>query len=315
MHFDFGFERPKTSAGRPTESIGRVSRVSTPGPLVLEHHEPACELATVSCDLRHVYEPIDFPSDIPKIDKQSSEAGLRSANALLLHPRQPHGATSELLGVLGKSRPPRNQIDNLASQFSLTLLESTFADPRLRQRMATDLSLDQVEICDRLGRTVGSPDDTTGPVQERCHQTASVYSSVRSSQIMSPSLTFSTALSGYMSPLHLGQPSTPMIDEFEESFFDLKLDSSLPRCDEQPEDDNVTPHATHSDFLGYHLPKVDYKSALTVHNLQSTTPKDSPSKKKSSHELVHSWNDGSTAPETGLDGFLDELGYLGEVIV
>lgn len=315
VDFDFGFERPTTSAGRLVKTVDRVSLASAPGRPVSEPHEPVCEPATVGGDLRHVYDPIDFPGDNPQINECSSNMGLPSGNLFLSYPPQQHAATSELLGVLGKSRPSRNQVNDLASQFSLTLIGNNLANPVRLDQTATDHSSDLLETGSRSGRTGRLPDVPAGPGQERCHQTSSVYSSVRSSQVISPSLTFSTALTGYMSPIHLGQPSTPMIDEFEESFFDLKLDSFLAPCDEQPEDDNATPHATPSGFPGYNHPEVEYKSALTLRNLQSTTPKDSPCKKKSSHDLVSSWNDGLTAPETGLDDLLDELGYLGEVIV
>ncbi|MCJ1250778.1 hypothetical protein MMC30_008006 [Trapelia coarctata] len=312
MGFDFGFERPTTSAGRPMEPIGRDSLVSTPRRPLSDAHDPVCEPATVGVDLRPVYEPFEFPEDIPQIDKRSSDVRLRSTYALLPGPQQSYDSTSELLSVFEKSRPSRSQVNDLASQFSLTLVGDNITDSRQFNPMDTESSFDHSETGDRV---CGLPDDIIGPVQEKYHQTSSVYSSVRSSQVISPSLTFSTALTGYMSPVHLGQPSTPMIDEFEESFFDLKLDSLLARCDEQPEDEAITHRANNRGFPGYNLPDVENLSALTLRNLQSTTPKDSPSKKKSSHDLVSSWNDGLTAPETGQEELLDELGYLGEVIV
>lgn len=314
MGFDFGFERPSTSTGDPMEFIDRISLASAPGRPISEPHALVFEPSTVGEDFGHVYEPIRFPEEIPEVECFSDKEA-RSANVCLSESRQPRGPTSEFLSVLEKSRPSPKQVNDLASQFSLTLVAGKLRDSAQFNRLDTELSSNQLETGDRSGKPGGLPDDATGLAQEKNHQTSSVYSSVRSSQIVSPSLTFSTALTGYMSPVHLGQPSTPMIDEFEELFLDLKLDSFLARCDEQPEADNATPHANSSGFPGYSLPEVEYKSALTVHNLQSTTPKDSPSKNKSSHDLVSSWNDGLVAQETGFEELLDELGYLGEVIV
>jgi len=315
MDMDFGIERPTTSAGHSTELTRRVSLLSASEGPISAPHGPIFEPATVDSELMHVYTPIEIPEEIPEVEECFSISGLQSANIVLSAPHQSHAPASELLSVLEKSHPSRNQVNDLASQFSLTLVGGNFTDAAPLDRMNTEVSSHHSETGDHLDKIGGLPNDATGPAPERYHQTSSVYSSVRSSQIASPSLTFSTALTGYMSPVHLGQPSTPMIDEFEESFLDLKLDSFMTRCDEQPEDETATPHANHNGFLGYTLPEVEYKSALTLHNLQATTPKDSPSKKKSSHDLVSSWNDGSAAQETGLEELLDELSYLGEVIV
>lgn len=315
VDYDFGVKSSTTGACHSKELIGPVPLISSSGCAVPERHGSVYEPATMNCDVSHVYTPIEFPEDVPEVEECSSDSGIQSAGNVLSALHQPPGPASELLSLLGKSRAARNQVNDLASQFSLTLVGGKLADAAPLDRVDPEASFHYSETGGGFDTTGGPPDDVTGPAPERYHQTSSVYSSVRSSQILSPSLTFSPALTGYMSPAHLGQPSTPMIDEFEESLFDLKLDSFLARCDEQPEIETATPHANHNGFPGYTLPEVEYKSALTLHNLQATTPKDSPSKKKSSHDLVSSWNDGSAAQETGLEELLNELSYLGEVIV
>ena len=152
----------------------------------------------------------------------------------------------------------------------------------------------------------------------RWHNSSSAYSSFRSSQIVSPSLTCSTAWTGYISPVHLGQPSTPQTKDFEE----LNLQSKKPSGSLAPSGPSYEDHELCSDpefpgasrFSGYSLPEADYTSALTLRNLPPATSQSSsanpPLSQGNGHERVASWNVG--AP---FEDVLHDLSYLGGVIV
>ena len=152
----------------------------------------------------------------------------------------------------------------------------------------------------------------------RWHNSSSVYSSVRSSQMISPSLTCSTAWTGYMSPVHLGQPSTPQIKDLEEPNFESIEPSGSSQPSWLSHEDHELRSGTESPgacgFSGYSLPEAEYTSALTLCNLTPATLQssnaNSPFRQGIGHEHVESWNDGAL-----FEDVLHDLSYLGGVIV
>jgi hypothetical protein len=146
------------------------------------------------------------------------------------------------------------------------------------------------------------------------HRHSSVYSSVRSSQIISPSLTSSTALTGYMSPVYLGEPITPQFADFDASFlnFNLSSEETAPaESDQQASDSNAR------GFDGYGLSEGQ-ASALTLCNLQSKSNKSNPERsvgKRTGRDLVNNWMASAAAQDEGLNELFDDLAYLGGVIV
>ena len=160
------------------------------------------------------------------------------------------------------------------------------------------------------------------------------------SEDFSPGITSNTTHSGPMSPLHLSQPETPIFsdfgDDFDRSSFDSKRcsqssaqferetgfssevtfsgpPSRAPPPPPSPLVNFATPRPALGGFQGYSLPNSDHASALTIRKLPSIPLKHSingPPVVQQGHkqELIHSWNDGSKH-------LLDDLGYLGELII
>ena len=84
--------------------------------------------------------------------------------------------------------------------------------------------------------------------------------------------------------------------------------------------DTQNSHATSDGFQGYSLPDHDHASVLTIRKLPSTTSKKIDSaapftRHGSKQDLVHAWNDGSEQRMTALGALVDDLGYLGRVII
>ena len=86
--------------------------------------------------------------------------------------------------------------------------------------------------------------------------------------------------------------------------------------------DTQISHATFGGFQGYSLSQHDHASVLTIRKLPSlTSPNSKPdsaspfTQQQSKQDLVHSWNDGSEHHMTALGELVDDLGYLGRVII
>ncbi|CAD6594471.1 MAG: hypothetical protein ASARMPREDX12_009034 [Alectoria sarmentosa] len=161
----------------------------------------------------------------------------------------------------------------------------------------------------------------------------------------SPSLASNATLSGPMSPCHLSQPETPVTSECGDEFLpplrdseslapmgrstDGELDLLLaspasraapPYLPRPQRGDSQYSHTTSGGFQGYSLPDHDHASVLTIRKLPSITFKEidgaSPFTQQSSkQDLVHCWNDGSEHRITALEQLVDDLGYLGGVII
>lgn len=174
---------------------------------------------------------------------------------------------------------------------------------------------------------------------------AESLASYATSANFSPCLASNTTHSGPISPYHLSQPETPVMSEVGDDFLPPLRDSeSLTQMDRRTSNDldlllarpcsraalpqssqprgGVTqhPHTTLDSFQSYSLPDRDHASILTIRRPPSITFKRTdgasafapPGNKQ---DLVRSWNDGSEHRMTALGALVDDLGYLGGVII
>lgn len=160
-------------------------------------------------------------------------------------------------------------------------------------------------------------------------QNNSISSSYNTTDNFSPGLAPSTINTDGMSPYHLPQPETPSISEFGDnnlvSQYELQdPESNVIEPDKLPLhrlrlDSSESMHnAAYPGFQGYSLLKAEYESALTLRKLPSnplTANCEPPFKNQASTDLVHSWNDGSQHRMSLLEELVDDLGYLGELII
>lgn len=154
---------------------------------------------------------------------------------------------------------------------------------------------------------------------------AGSVSSYTSNNIFSPGLASSSVYTGGMSPFHLSQPGTPSISDFGEDTLGGGLLSDTNYCDllgtQGPWDTSTSGLSTraYAGFQEYSLSETDQASVLTVRK----DPNDSLEScgfgnsygQHGSKDLVHSWNDGSEHRMTALEELVDDLGYLGELII
>jgi len=168
-------------------------------------------------------------------------------------------------------------------------------------------------------------------------------SSLESTQeIFSPDLAASTVQTGTMSPYHLSQPISPLRSDFGEGLLDSRDNyksevlSKNTNSDLEEEEPQLqlqtpsvvssitlcsTPHRSSLGFAGYNLSDEEQSSVLTLRNLPGSASKppsgEPPFSHQGSKDLVHSWNDGSEhrINMTALEELVEDLGYLGEMIV
>ena len=161
----------------------------------------------------------------------------------------------------------------------------------------------------------------------------------------SPYLGSNTNQSGVISPCHLSQPETPVMSDYGDelppflhdseslaqmgSYTSSELDLHLtepfsrarpPSPPRQQHDNMQTSHATWGGFQGYSLRDHDCASVNTIRKIPSFTLKStdgaSPFTPQSSkQEIAHSWDDVSEHHMTALGELVEDLGYLGKVII
>lgn len=159
-------------------------------------------------------------------------------------------------------------------------------------------------------------------------QNNSISSSYHTTENFSPGLTSSIINTDGMSPYHLPQPETPSISEFGDDNFVSEYKLQNPEPNVEPDKlsldrlhlgSSASVHdAAYPGFQGYSLPKTEYESALTLRKLPSnplTTDCESPFKNQGSKDLIHSWNDDGHHRISQLNELVDDLGYLGELII
>lgn len=142
--------------------------------------------------------------------------------------------------------------------------------------------------------------------------------------LFSPGLAASTTYTDGMSPYHLSQPDTPPISEFGGDFgvrpgpnVENRVVSDVHEPSTLQFDSTTDLHDTvqlNSQVQGY-MPKSK-GSTLALQRLPTlNSPGGSTFGKTSSKDIVHSWNDGSNHRITALEELIDDLGYLGELII
>ena len=174
---------------------------------------------------------------------------------------------------------------------------------------------------------------------------AESLASYATSANFSPCLASNATPGGPMSPCHLSQPETPVMSDFGDEFLPPVRDSEslaqmrrssgsdLDLLLARPSSRAAPPHlqrpqggptqkshAVVGGFQGYSLPDHDHASVHTIRKLPSIPLKKtdgaSPSiQQASKQDLVRSWNDGSEDRVTALGELVDDLGYLGEMII
>ena len=136
------------------------------------------------------------------------------------------------------------------------------------------------------------------------------------------------------SPLNLSEPLTPAANEFNYQETLVRPPSRappppplppptslpLPNCEESPASSfSRSFHSPYSGFQGYSLPEVEQASALTIRKTPSTTVSHhsdrSPHNNNGKQDFIQLWNDGSEHRMTALEDLVDDLGYLGELII
>ena len=215
--------------------------------------------------------------------------------------------------------------------------------PKLLHRM-TDQSLQ--EMCEG---GIEAPSDARRDQSFAKHQSSefsfsyseSHLSSYATEDNFSPGLA-SSAHSRPASPLHLSQPSTPAVSEFNDNEpvawresinLDLEQLSIAPPSRAPPPpplpathfasppsaDPSKPIYLPFSGFQGYSLSEHEHTSALTLRKPSSTTfshrSERSGPQKDHKQEFVQSWNDGSGHRLTALEDLVGDLGYLGKLIV
>ena len=164
--------------------------------------------------------------------------------------------------------------------------------------------------------------------------------SFATSERLSPCLASNTTVSGQMSPLHLSQPDTPHLDDFNEDAvaWHRESETDLDRFynshsyyveeDYHPPPPALPPppppgplggtkkpaHTTSSGFQGYSLPTHEQASSATLKKPPSLDLNQNPSHRASTQHLVQSWDDGIEHRISSLTELMDDLGYLGNLI-
>lgn len=154
---------------------------------------------------------------------------------------------------------------------------------------------------------------------------AGSISSYTTNNVFSPGLASSSVYTGGMSPFHLSQPDTPSISDFGEDGLGGGLSSDTNYCDlletHGPWDTSASGLSAraYAGFQEYSLSETDQSSVLTVrkdtNDRLESTGFGNPYSQHVSTDLVHSWNDGSEHRMTALEELVDDLGYLGELII
>jgi hypothetical protein len=150
------------------------------------------------------------------------------------------------------------------------------------------------------------------------HYSNSVASS-RTSGAFSSVVDSATAYTGTRSSWRLSQPLTPTTSGF--AGLSLSFDhADADRLVSQDHGNGGQPFH-HGGFHGYSLPEADHASALTITNLETATSVSSPSEERvpfeSKHrqQIIDAWNDGAEHHQSSMQELVDDLGYLGELII
>ena len=150
--------------------------------------------------------------------------------------------------------------------------------------------------------------------------------------VFSPSPSTASAYTGAMSPYHLSQPGTPLVNDFGDDFpraQDSDVWSSPMTGAEEDGSSSTKLHidlappvsrASHFDngaFKGYSLPAEEQTTSVNLVKPGSDSLEapaaECPLEQKRGKQLVESWNDG-TEQRTMMKELFEDLGYLGRMI-
>lgn len=137
---------------------------------------------------------------------------------------------------------------------------------------------------------------------------------------------------GQLSPYQLSQLDSPSVRDFEaetditgqstSGTRDHSFDSFSKPAQTEEQDTwelHETPRVFAGGFQGYSLPEDEHASATTLRKHPSTifspASHETTSNNQNTNELIQSWNDGSHHPMSALQELVEDLGYLGQVIV
>lgn len=158
-------------------------------------------------------------------------------------------------------------------------------------------------------------------------------SSYKSADNFSPGLAPSTLQTDAMSPYHLPQPETPSMSEFGDGVFDFKLMSESELQDAVSnvmESDEISLHrlrlgsprsvhdAAYSGCHEYSLPPIEHESP-TLSKMLTKNSKSSyselPLEARANNHSLQSWNKDFQSSATMSEDLIEDLGYLGELII
>lgn len=158
-------------------------------------------------------------------------------------------------------------------------------------------------------------------------------SSYKSADNFSPGLAPSTLQTDAMSPYHLPQPETPSMSEFGDGVFDFKLMSESELQDAVSnvmESDEISLHrlrlgsprsvhdAAYSGCHEYSLPPIEHESP-TLSKMLTKNSKSSyselPLEAHANNHSLQSWNQDFQSSATMSEELIEDLGYLGELII
>lgn len=336
--FTAGSESKSEQQNNPPNA--ELSEIAQPAPTDTHVHVPATNLSIAnttqilmtSISAQHDSIPVlQIPDELPLNEQFSS---------LCLGPPDDEA-------VLSAAPSKNSRTPNLSYFTSLEPLredDAAFEEPSTNTRRLSSVSATtesrsilNIRQTDPGGVQVtpGMNDESHLPYEEIYIGTQSCSgsdSSYTTSNLFSPGLAPGSVYTDGMSPYHLAQPDTPSGSEFGCDLLETcEVSNSEPPVTlsnvRGSKDVRIGSTANLHDteypelegFQGYNLAEPEQASARTLRKFPSTTLEScgggSPFGKTGSKDLVHSWNDGSEHRITALEELVDDLGYLGELIV
>ena len=274
-------------------------------------------------------------------DPKVKESGNLSATSILRLPDSYSASTHVLFEKLSE------QLTRFADSTVIAKSGVAGHERHGRSRIGKDVQIAAQDATLEESTSTTHATSSLGPMkcpnmsEHLCPTTHSYATSYAASDDQSPYFDSNTTHSNPMSPLHLSQPETPVMSEFGDEHFSIRrnsislaqlaisdghdLDQSTPRPPSRaapppPASKPATAYSTLGGFQGYSIPDSDHTSVLTIRKLPSTTFKSADTtsnfgQQGNKKELVESWNDGSKHRMSALSELVEDLGYLGTVII
>ena len=260
--------------------------------------------------------------------------GSHDASCTLEDLRQDILSEAQASCPLGPLKPPRirNSFahEGCTEAQSLSLKGAMASSSSLLRAPQTSSALETNS--EHIGGLVSLKDDKTHDshllhdrgLKRKQSFTGSASLSYCTSENFSPGLASTNNMSDVMSHHRLSQPETPSASEYGEDTTNASTTRSALQmhkirvCDDEGEISGLpgmgsssaaTLHdETFHSFVGYNLPERKHGSTPTLKRLRNK------SFTSSTHDQVHSWNDGSEQRMTAMETLITDLGYLGKLI-